>query len=191
MTPEITATMPHRVKRAEAMMINPGWTCLDDGEKFTPQHGVTYLWVLTDEDKIVVGVENPWNQLNAFDPSVHDYLMKIKKWYETVKTEQDGYGGHPTLAGKFTPSGELYNSVGKAKIGGELAYSEHEPSPRLILTNKSGRFGRGGKDDTTTLKTIQETLKHVVLKFKTFGLTVHARAIKQNKAGVWEQHWVL
>jgi hypothetical protein len=203
MTPPITPIYPKNVKRAEAMMINPGWTCLDLGMRFEPQDGVTYLWVLTDDDRLVVGVENPWTQLNAFEPEVHAYLQEIHNWYQRAenKTEKDGYGGHPTLAGKFA-GGDLYNSIGQAKIGGELYFSTtRDPADtpkRLIITNKSGRFGRAGTDDPTTMATIKQTLQHVVTKFRSFGFVVHARATKfvskkvKGQTAVVPQHsWVL
>ena len=141
--------MPRRVKTSELTMINPVWIdILANPEEFTQIKeieafkDVVFLWVLREDGKVIVGIEEPWRFPEAFDPSLHDTLEEMKKYFEENKKffERDGSGGHPTLAAWFADDGSSSCYAGSAYIGGELKFNKN--SGKWELSNRSGRFGR-------------------------------------------------
>jgi len=99
--------MPRRVKTSELTMINPVWIdIVANPEEFTQIkeiqafEEVVFLWVLREDGKVIVGIEEPWRFPEAFASSLHDTLEKMKEYFEENKKffEKDGSGGRPKLA---------------------------------------------------------------------------------------------
>ena len=158
--------LPRRVKTSELAIINPVWIdILANPEEFTQIkeieafQDVVFLWVLREDGKVIVGIEEPWRFPEAFDPSLKDPLEKMKEYFEENKKffEKDGSGGHPTLAAWFADDGRSSCYAGAAYIGGELKFNKS--SGKWELSNKSGRFGR---IDEIIAKTV--TLEEVIEK---------------------------
>jgi hypothetical protein len=154
--------LPSRVKPSELTMINPVWIDIEaNPEEFVAYQDVTYLWVMRDDGKIILGVEEPWKYPQAFAPSVSITLEKMRRHYEAQKdywnsqSIRDGSGGHPTLAAWFSETGEASDYAGFAFIGGELQYDS--VSKKWVLSNRSGRFGR--KDDLEAARVTKEDLE--------------------------------
>ena len=147
----ITQILPKRVKPSELTMINSVWiNLMETPAEFVDNPDITYLWVLKNDDDgnktVIVGIEEPWNYKSAFNESVYPALEKMKKHYSATKEfwtkqgEKDGMGGHPTLAAWFSKKdGQASCHAGFAYIGGELT----NQGDTWLLSNKSGRFGRG------------------------------------------------
>lgn len=89
----------------------------------TPVVGVTYLWVIREDGHLVVGVEDPSVSPTAF---------------ANAPTGRMGDGlGHPTIAAKFSLTGEAL--PGRGRIAGELeAYAG-----AWKINDHSGRYSSG------------------------------------------------
>ena len=159
--------MPRRVKTSELTMINPVWIdIVANPEEFTQIkeiqafEEVVFLWVLREDGKVIVGIEEPWRFPEAFASSLHDTLEKMKEYFEENKKffEKDGSGGHPTLAAWFADDGTSSCYAGSAYIGGELKFNTI--SGKWELSNKSGRFGRIDeiREGTVTLEEVTEKM---------------------------------
>lgn len=159
--------MPRRVKTSELTMINPVWIDIAANPEEFAQikeieafQDVVFLWVLREDGKVIVGIEEPWRFPEAFDPSLHDTLEKMKEYFEENKKffERDGSGGHPTLAAWFADDGRSSCYAGAAYIGGELKFNKS--SGKWELSNKSGRFGRIDeiREGTVTLEEVTEKI---------------------------------
>lgn len=140
---------PRRVKTSELTMINPVWIDIQaNPEEFSQIkviqafQDVVFLWVLREDGKVIVGIEEPWRFPDAFDPSLQPTLEKMREYFEHNKTifEKDGSGGHPTLAAWFADDGSSSCYAGAAYVAGELRFNKQ--SGKWELSNKSGRFGR-------------------------------------------------
>ncbi|NER39446.1 MAG: hypothetical protein F6J93_36805 [Oscillatoria sp. SIO1A7] len=186
----ITQISPHRVKPSEATMINSVWIDLKETpQEFVNNKQITYLWVLYDyssrsqehsqseEKTVIVGIEEPWKYMDAFDKSVHPKLEEMKKHYEETKDFsnslglKDGMGGHPTLAAWFSSDGRATGSNGCAYIGGELYWDKKT----WFLNNQSGRFGRAKGDHKLKKEQIEELLneaKEIIEKAVNIEITV-------------------
>lgn len=136
--------LPHRVKPSELELINPVWIDIqaNPGE-FVADQSVTYLWVLRDDGRVILGIEEPWKFPQAFSDTVQEKLEDMRKHFEAEyqKREKDGSGGHPTLAAWFDETGRADPERGYAFLGGELKYNGE--INKWVLSNRSGRFGRG------------------------------------------------
>ncbi|MBN1205311.1 MAG: hypothetical protein JXB05_10335 [Myxococcaceae bacterium] len=166
--------LPDRVKPSELTMINPVWIDIEANPKeFVAFPDVTYLWVMRDDGKVIIGVEEPWKYPQAFADSVKGTLEDMRKHYEAqqeywnAKSIRDGSGGHPTLAAWFSETGEASGHAGFAYIGGELQYDK--VGKKWMLNNRSGRFGR--RDELVASKITQQELQE--------ELQAAARKIKQ------------
>ncbi|KFA87389.1 hypothetical protein [Archangium violaceum] len=181
------AKLPDRVKPSELTMINPVWIDIQSNPKeFVPHKSVTFLWVMRGDGNVILGVEEPWRYKEAFDKSVWPMLEKMKQHYEAEaeywKTQsiRDGSGGHPTLAAWFDPTGRASDHAGFAYIGGELRYDEN--TSQWVLTNQSGRFGRGSelKEGTVQEQDVLEALNGAAQRItEKTGLAVTIRLVKK------------
>jgi len=158
---------PRRVKTSELTMINPVWIdILANPEEFgqiteiEAFKDVVFLWVLREDGRVIVGIEEPWKFPEAFDPSLHATLEKMKEYFEENKKyfERDGSGGHPTLAAWFADDGSSSCYAGAAYVGGELRFNKQ--SGKWELSNRSGRFGRIDeiKANTVTKEEVAEKM---------------------------------
>jgi hypothetical protein len=126
-------SMPHRVKPQEQDRVNPAFSNLSKGDCFSPVIDVDYIWVYTEDEEIIVGIEEAWKYPHAFN-------FSVEKWrVVSLQMENAGSLGHPTLTNLFNfKSGITKPSQGKAFIGGEMRYVDGV----LLVNNTSGRFGR-------------------------------------------------
>lgn len=144
------ARPPTHVKPQEKGRINLAYLNLNE-LNITPQEkgytfpilGINYLWVYTDKEEIIIGVEEPWKhpQLYNIDPKNPNEVEYFnKQLLPTIK--KIGKLGHPTLASAFSDQdsslGEAIPEEGKAFIGGELVFD----GKHWVINNESGRFGK-------------------------------------------------
>lgn len=131
----------NNIRAGEINRINPGYTNLSTAEKFLPIKGVTYIWLLTSQEELIVGIEEPWNHLNAFALSHDNHSVEqIVNQLRAPSAEQaDTWKfGHPTLTATFDDAG-VVKEEGVGLIGGEFYFSEKENE--WIVNNFSGRYG--------------------------------------------------
>ncbi len=176
---------PTRVKPNEVAYLNPGWTdityCHENGTdipEFAP--GEMYLWVLTGDDHLVIGIENAWKQPGALKE--HALEAGISKYLEAK-----GKAGHPTLTPKWNKDGSISDEPGQAAIGGELNYV----SGQWVIDNNSGRYG-----SATAGVRKRNLMNRAALKFrseanlniqlvKTYSKNVIKRWFRQTRLGSW------
>lgn len=126
-----TQTVVNDKQQTEEQMLNKevrlnlGWVT-PRTQKFAPQQTVRYLWVVTDEGELVVGVEDALNNPDAFEPGQVAYLKG-----------QAADLGHPTLAADFVEN-DGRTVPGQGRIGGELFYQNGS----WAINNASGRYSK-------------------------------------------------
>jgi hypothetical protein len=152
---QLATRPPVYVKPNEVGYLNAGYTdltdCFEQGippPKFVP--GQMYLWVLTGEDHLVIGLENAWRQGEALD-------VEIEKGISTYLASK-GKAGHPTLTPRFNDDGTISDDPGRAAIGGELNYS----GGQWVIDNNSGRYGSGPGDGSRK----RDLMNRAARKFK-------------------------
>jgi hypothetical protein len=153
--PKFTSRTPTTVKPNERGYLNPGYTdltdCFEQGiapSRFQP--GQMYLWVLTGDDHLVIGLENAWRQGEALDVELERGISE----YLAYK----GKAGHPTLTPKWDPDGTVSDDPGQAAIGGELNYVNGQ----WVIDNNSGRYGSGPGDGSRK----RDLMNHAARKLK-------------------------
>jgi hypothetical protein len=108
---------PRRIKEWETdggqVVSNPNLVSLSENRSWQPRHYISYLWVLQDQDNLLVGIESQ--------------VAREHVATGTSPTRQ-GYG-HPTLTGG-----------GTALYGGELLYKPSRGG--WLINGASGRYGR-------------------------------------------------
>ncbi|MBV8802480.1 MAG: hypothetical protein JO131_05880 [Gammaproteobacteria bacterium] len=137
-------------------------------DAFKPVIGVKYLWVLTQDEatqnigNIYFGIENPLENVNAFDVHAAGYLNnekinldnminKIRDGKENLSNTKNLLEevamqtrlinlGHPTIAVQFDLSGNVFPT--QVYTAGELYYKNN----MWYLNDKSGRFYHIQKD---------------------------------------------
>ncbi|MFA5960992.1 MAG: hypothetical protein WC785_10815 [Tatlockia sp.] len=163
--------LPKKIKPSEEKRVNPAYTQVAGNASFVPLPGVTYLWVLNQDKKLIVGLERPWEHPDAFNFDLQSADQK-KQWEQIAgqlqHTDEDSHEGfgHPTLGVGFFKRGAA--KVGAAYLGGELNFREGT----WIVDNKSGRHGHFKEQDKGKQALIANTLLVVVNQFKGCGLDV-------------------
>ncbi|GLU31245.1 hypothetical protein WKR88_15550 [Trinickia caryophylli] len=175
--------LPHRVKPSELELINPVWIDIEANPKeFVADQSLTYLWVLRDDGKVILGIEEPWKYPQAFSDAVREKLDEMRDHYEAQyqQNEKDGSGGHPTLAAWFDETGRADPRGGYAFLGGELKYDGQIGG--WMLSNRSGRFGRGAglTDGTVSEEAVLEAMSFAaqVIEAQT-GLNVSIEVVRK------------
>lgn len=155
-TPHFASAQPAvNLKSHEATSINPAYLNLTES-KTTIQLARTtpYIWALTGENHVVLGVERPWDHPDAFvsgceatlqkihDAAIESLQSSFKEQAPTRDYLEEKCGlGHPTLSTPYaTRSGDMVYGQGKIFIAGQLSYDEK--SDAWVLSDKSGRFYR-------------------------------------------------
>lgn len=129
----IAPRFPGKIKDQEKERINPAYFNLSD-EKYELIADVPYMWILTEDEKFIIGVEDIWNHPEVcVDPADLNAVTEFNKLFPPESRE---LLGHPTLAYRFGNDGELFDKT--VYIGGELKLTEG----KLYIDNKSGRYGR-------------------------------------------------
>lgn len=106
------------------------------------QEAVNYLWIFTEKQGIVFGIEKPWEYPQAF--TLNPDETKNKELWDSIKASafENPRFGHPTLGVSFSQeTSEMGNILeGAAYLGGEFYFSKKTKT--WILNNQSGRYGR-------------------------------------------------
>ncbi|MBA2656606.1 MAG: hypothetical protein H0U70_06420 [Tatlockia sp.] len=166
---------------SEIGRINPGYLNVTLENKFVPVEGVTYIWVLNAKQELIIGIEEPWNQLKAFELN-YDNETEKKSFEQLVDLLRDPTGeqvdtwkfGHPSLTSSFNSKGEL--EEGEAYLGGELHFNEELG---WVLTNESGRYGGWNVVSEPIVLETERTFQEQVIK------TCYVAIEKLNKVNVY------
>lgn len=169
--PRFNGRGPTLVKSNERGYLNPGYTDLTDlfiqgvpPPKFVP--GQMYLWVLTEDDHLVIGLENAWRQGGALDTDLEKGISR----YLASK----GKAGHPTLTPKWNDDGTVSDDPGRGVIGGELNFQ----SGQWVIDNNSGRYGTGPGDGSQK----RDLMNHAALKFQDEANLTIGRVLTYSKS---------
>lgn len=153
--PKFNTRDPAYVKDNERGYLNPGYTDLTDcfekhiaPPRFVP--GQMYLWVLTGDDHLVIGLENAWKQGGALDTDLERGISNY--------LESKGKAGHPTLTPRWNDDGSVSDDPGQACIGGELNFTDGH----WVIDNNSGRYGSGPGDGSRK----RDLMNHAARKFQ-------------------------
>ena len=121
------ANPPRRIKpwemSGDMVLRNPDLVSLRDDRTWRPRPYVSYLWVMPDQDNLLVGVETQ--------------VASVHVSRGTPPTQQ-GYG-HPTLTGG-----------GSALYGGEVLFKPARGG--WLINGASGRYGRSSTAAMNTVR---------------------------------------
>jgi len=168
------------VKQAP-VRLNEGYQDLtarqEQGESFTPQPDVKYLWVIGENGHLMTGVEVPRIDDQATPEQQaeqarqkHAFVDDPEHIGNTGQAQQANWNavqdlGHPTLAATFDANGDAH--VGAGRIGGEL-FQENNV---WVINDHSGRYGRNRGDSTHLLANAAE-------EFRNHGVDVQQIRVK-------------
>ena len=180
------AKLPQKIKTKEEGRVNPAYMNISDVGHFNPVAGVTYIWALNSEKKIIIGIQKPWEHPDAFNFDLKDSNQK-KQWDDitdklkmdsedpsSLNSNPEGFG-HPTIGAEFITEGERSGGVhpGACYLGGELNYKNEQ----WVINNKSGRYGRKKELGLDNQKEIQHILLEVADEFQRMGIPVKPELI--------------
>ena len=141
------------IKPSEQDRINPAYCNISAIGRFDPVKTVKYIWALTKDGEIIIGIDKPWEYPQAFQIDIRKPEQK-KLWDEIVIQLKKGLLlksddslpkaaiGHPTIVVHFQTEDHKVGTVipGECVLGGDLYFNSDQNS--WILNNRSGRFGR-------------------------------------------------
>lgn len=153
---ENVRTNPREVAEAP-VRLNAAWRDLTADGGLPLVDGVVYLWVIREDNHLILGIENPAKAAQAFQGDPSELPANASDAIEDL--------GHPTLAAQFGPDGSLH--VGEGRIGGELRqmdgvwvindssgrYSAGREETKALLRNAAKLFHRCGVDEVGGIKT--------------------------------------
>ncbi|OGT43851.1 MAG: hypothetical protein A3F13_05600 [Gammaproteobacteria bacterium RIFCSPHIGHO2_12_FULL_40_19] len=187
-----------KLRAHEIIAINPGYVDLTFLKTVRLDQSTPYIWVLTADNHIILGIERPWDHPSAFVPGSETELNKIRanaiKMLELSLQDQaptpeyleEKCGlGHPTLSAKFTPSGDIDHAGGKAFIAGALTYDTQ--SKAWLLNNKSGRFYKVQGKNVAGIEYLLGLVAAKVSEKINDSVTAQMEKDKLDPAALWEK----
>lgn len=184
------------IKPSEQGRINPAYCNISAVGRFDPIETVMYIWALTENNEIIIGIDKPWEYPQAFNIDIH--IPEQQALWDVIAAQfkeglfsdsppmsdsSDGSSpndslskatiGHPTIVVHFETDENKVGTVipGRCVLGGDLYYNENE----WILNNRSGRFGRKNETGVKNQQKVEHMLRYAAQQFTALGLHVTPR----------------
>ena len=171
------------IKPSEQDRINPAYCNISAMGRFDPVRTVKYIWALTKNNEIIIGIDKPWEYPQAFQIDISKPEQK-KLWENIVSQLKKGLLlenddclpkaaiGHPTIVVHFKTDENIVGAVipGECVLGGDLYFNNDHNC--WILNNRSGRFGRKNASGLDEQQKVEKMLLFTAHQFAELRLEV-------------------